>query len=365
MLFRLAEASKSLFFIPLVALVSSCETPNETEADKALVPSSAVPGDVFDLSRWSITIPLDADNSGRADNIFENELQTYVHPDFFFLNDDKHLVFASPNKATTTPNSSNTRSELHQRLRAGDMSIPGDSPKNNFALASHPNAAEFAQIGGKLEAKLKVNHVSIEAGKPEKAPAYSVVVGQIHAGKMEDKSEGFGWGNEPIKIYFKKFPDHQYGSVFWTYEINLPKLDPNRRDVAYPVWGNTWENHEAPGDRGIALDEEFSYVINVYEDTMYLTFETGRHETVNYEINLANNVDAFGRENEHDHPKGYAGDWHFFKAGAYNQCSTSDKEGFWYAACPGTGVWQEDKSAGHFAQVTFSKLIMGKADKPN
>ncbi|MGJ8693131.1 MAG: polysaccharide lyase family 7 protein [Thalassotalea sp.] len=68
-----------------------------------------------------------------------------------------------------------------------------------------------------------------------KFPAYSVVVGQIHAGTQSDKSAGFGWGNEPLKIYFKKYPKHQYGSVFWTYEGNLPKEDINRTGIAYPV----------------------------------------------------------------------------------------------------------------------------------
>lgn len=330
----------------------------------SVVAAPTLPSSAFDLSRWSLTIPLDRDNSGRADIIDEVALRGYYHPEFFYLNDEGHLVFASPNRATTTPNSSNTRSELQQMFRAGDTSIGVRDPRNNFALAAHPNATDFVQVGGSLEATLRVNHVSSEAGRPEKAPAYSMVVGQIHAGKSEDKSKGFGWANEPLKIYFKKFPDHDFGSVFWTYEINLPKDDPNRRDIAYSVWGNTWENQSAPGEAGIALNEEFSYSVNVFENTMYLKFETARHEAVSYEINLATNTGANGELIEHDHPQGYAGDWHFFKAGAYNQCSTSTKEGFWYAACPGTGVWETDKAAGHYAQATFSRLVLGEAKPP-
>ena len=89
---------------------------------------------------------------------------------------------------------------------------------------------------------------------------------------------------------------------------------------------------------GIALGQLFNYNINVYRNTMYLTFRTtDASKTVTYEIDLSNNVDAYGNVDEKDNPKGYSGDAMYFKAGAYNQCSTRDEPGMWYTACAGTG----------------------------
>jgi hypothetical protein len=326
-----------------------------------------VPGTKFDLSQWKLTLPLDENNDGQVDEIDTKALKNYSHKDFFYLNEKGHMVFTAPNVATTTSGSTNTRSELRQMLRGSKTKISTHDPRNNFALKTHPLSRKFAMVGGKLEATVYVSQVATRAKYAEKPPAFSVVVGQIHADKGSEelkKKTGFGWGNEPIKIYYKKWPNHSKGSVFWSYERNLAKDNPNRIDIAYPVWGNTWENPAEPGDKGVALNEEFSYVINVYQDIMYLTFTSPRHETVKYEINLANNVDAKGKVDNKDHPYGYLGDALYFKAGAYNQCSSTDKPGSWYAACPGTGDWQKDKAAGDYASVTFTRLSFGASEKP-
>lgn len=328
-------------------------------------PSTEIyPADIFDLSFWNITLPIDENNNNRADTIDVAELASYSHPDFFYLNEDDYLVFASPNRATTTATSSNTRSELRQMLRGTDTTIGSSTPGNNFALASHENALSYAQIGGSMEATLKVDHVATEALYSNKYPAYSVVVGQIHAGKFDDNSEGFGYGNEPLKIYYKKWPNHEKGSVFWTYERNLATDDPDRIDIAYPVWGYTWENTIEPTDSGLSLGEVFSYTVNVHEDTLYLTFQADNHPDITYSINLANNINAYGVVDTKDNDQGYAGDYHYFKAGAYNQCSTSTDNGFWYAGCAGSGVWQTDEANGDYAQVTFLSLIQGAAQNP-
>ena len=80
-----------------------------------------------------------------------------------------------------------------------------------------------------------------------------------------------------------------------------------------------------------------------------------------YQINLADNVDANGEVDALDNSQGYAGDAHYFKAGIYNQCSTKDAPGVWYAACPGTGDWETDKANGDYAQATFSRLVVSAA----
>ena len=333
----------------------------------AASPSSAdepVPGDVFDLSEWKITVPLDADGDDRPDTIEVKELRSYSHPDFFHLDADGHLVFAAPNKAATTPNSTNTRSELRQMLRGTNTRHKTHGPMNNFAVEARAGSDTFARIGGRLDATLKVDHVARRAGNPQVRAAYSAVVGQIHAVKYDDTSSGFGYGNEPIKIYYKKWPDHDYGSVFWTYERNLPRDDDNRTDIAYPVFGNLWDDPGDPGPDGIALGEEFSYTINVHRNTMYVEVSNPRLGTRRYKKSLVHNVDAYGERDLLDNPYSYGGDSLYFKAGIYNQCSTKPGGGFWYAECPGTGDWKTDKANGDYAQATFSKLTVGEATEP-
>ncbi|OUS69836.1 polysaccharide lyase family 7 protein [Pseudoalteromonas sp. A601] len=355
--------------IPLsLSMLAACSSNGSSQPKNTGNSANLVPADKFDLSQWKITLPMDQDSNGKIDEIDVEEIQTYAHPDYFYLDEQGGMVFTSPNKAITTATSSNTRSELRQMIRGTNIKIKTKNSRNNFALAAHPLSERFGSVGGKMEATLKVDHVAVRAGHADKPPAYSVVVGQIHAGKdkaLIEKDFGFGWGNEPIKIYYKKWPNHETGSVFWNYERNLPKDDPNRTDITYPVWGNTWENSDAPGSAGIALGEEFSYEINVYQSTMHLTFTAPGKPTVEYSIDLSNNVDANGKVDKYDHPLGYLADWHYFKAGAYNQCSTKDSPGGWYTACPGTGDWKTDKANGDYTQVTFSKLVLSEATPVN
>jgi len=315
--------------------------------------SYPVPADKFDMNGWKITIPADINKDGRVDEIEGVAMMSYSHSDFFYLDKDGNLVFEVQNKAVTTKNSKNARSELREMPRGARFDIDTSDKLNQWSLSSHPQADEYSRVGGTLEATLKVNHVSVNAKFPEKYPAHSVVVGQIHAKKhneMIKAKTGFGHGNEPLKIFFKKFPGHKYGSVFWNYERNLPKKDPNRADIAYPVWGNTWDNQAAPGEAGIALGEEFSYKVEVKGTIMHLTFETARHKTVTYDIDLSKGID------EKDSKTGYAEDDFYFKAGAYGQCSVSESHPIWGPGCGGTGDITKDKKTGDYNSVTFSAL---------
>ncbi len=332
---------------------------NQGITDKDLAPASK-----FDLTHWNITLPADLNKDGKVDTISVKDLRKYSHPDFFYLDEQDRMVFAAPNKGAKTKNTTNTRSELRYMLRGQNTKIKTQSAANNFAVQARKDSDKFGSVGGKMEATLHVDHVAVNAGNPDKASAFSAVVGQIHATKYKSTKSGFGYGNEPLKIYYKKWPNHATGSVFWTYERNLAKDNPDRKDIAYPVWGHTWKNPEDPGAGGIALGEEFSYTVNVHKNTMYLTFENPAKKTVNYQINLANNVDASGQVDALDNTYSYGGDTLYFKAGIYNQCSTVNGTGFWYAACPGTGDWDIDKANGDYAQATFSKLVVGASTAP-
>ena len=325
------------------------------------------PGDYFDFKFWKLTLPLDANLDGKVDEVSVRSLADYSHPDFFYLDENRNLIFTAPNKAKTTSGSSNTRSELRQMLRGRNTGIGTHDQKNNFSLRAHKGYRRFATVGGQMEATLKVLHVARNAANETKKPAYSVVVGQIHADKDQDvinEGKGFGWGNEPIKIYYKKWPNHETGSVFWTYERNLPRNDKDRTDIAYPVWGNTWENANDPGSEGIALGQWFNYNINVHKSIMYLTFRTvDPAKRVTYQVYLSDNIDPYGNVDAKDNPRGYSGDAMYFKAGAYNKCSTLDKDGIWYAGCAGTGDWSTDEANGDYASVAFRRIqLSGSVD---
>lgn len=345
--------------VVLVSLSASVTAQNKGIYNRDLAPASK-----FDLSHWNITLPIDLNRDGKGDSISVKKLKKYSHPDFFYLNDQDQMVFTSPNKGAKTKNTSNTRSELRYMLRGERAKIKTHSARNNFAVEARKGSHKFGSVGGKMEATLKVDHVARNTTKPNKGPAYSVVVGQIHAVKYKNTESGFGYGNEPLKIYYKKWPGHNTGSVFWNYERNLAKDDPNRGDVVYPVWGHTWENPSDPGAEGVALGEEFSYTVNVHKNTMYLSFESPTRETVKYSINLANNIDANGQLDPLDNRYSYGGDSLYFKAGVYNQCSTKNAPGLWYAACDGTGDWAVDKANGDYAQATFMRLVVGDSTAP-
>lgn len=326
------------------------------------------PADRFDLRFWKITLPMDGDDNGKVDEIDTRELQEYSHPDFFYVDDDGFLVFTAPNSAATTRNSHNTRSELRQMFRGSDTSISNYDPKNNFALEAHPHAGLFADVGGQLEATLKVLHIPGRAKYPNRPSAYSAVVGQIHGLKddsLVESGSGFGYGNEPLKIFYKKWPGHESGSVFWTYERNLERDNPDREDIAYVVWGNSWDNANDPGEDGIVLGQLFNYNVNVRGNVMYLTFRTTDPErTVRYQLDLSNNVDAHGVVDEKDNPGGYSGDAMYFKAGVYNQCSTLDSDDTGDPACAGTGDWPTDKANGDYASVAFSRIELSRSVEP-
>ena len=335
---------------PLFAALSALSIAAPAAAQQA---TDTLPASTFDLSHWKITLPMDEDGDDRADEVDVREIQTYRHPLYFYVDDTGDMVFTAPNRAATTPNSTNTRSELRQMIRGTDRSIGTHDPGNNFAVLARRRSDLYGSIGGRMQATLHVDHVARNAGRPDRRAAYSVVVGQIHAVKFDDTGSGFGYGNEPIKIFYKKWPGHDYGSVFWTYELNLPRGDDNRQDIPVRVWGNGWDEPADPGESGIALGEDFSYEINVHENTLYVSFFSDRLGRVDHAISLVKGVHAV------DNPQGYGGDTLFFKAGAYNQCSTRSEEGFWYAGCAGTGDWETDRANGDYAQVSFSRLELG------
>ena len=226
--------------------------------------------------------------------------------------------------------------------------------------------------GGQMAATCKVMNVS-PTGHAGVAASYSVVVGQIHSAD--------GHENEPLKIFYKKFPGHTKGSVFWNYEINTAGDDNSGRwDYSYPVWGYDFSvispaadvYPEEPKD-GIELGEEFSYKVDVKEGIMTVTFESAGHETKSFTKNLIQSEYAakadmpeqvknlfvpIGQDGV-EVPSAYSDQGIFFKLGAYNQTNGKDPivNKVW---CSGAethdGDLKKQYASGNYAEVWFKDV---------
>ncbi len=281
----------------------------EGKERKPIMQKTVYPSDVFPyFDKWVIKL---GDGESRKD------LVNYEKKDFFYtINEDgtNWVVYKTPNSGVTTKNSSNTRTELGEKRRW----LPKD--------------------GGRLTGTLKVQHVST-TGDARAAASYSVVVGQIHS---DD-----GHKNEPLKIFYKKFPGHEKGSLYWNYEINTEGDNGGRWDFSTAVWGydmsvigDAPDGYPKEPEEGIALGEEFSYKVVVKDGIMKLNFSSPGHETKTFtksliESEYAKSSDmpqqiktlyaSIGRDGT-EKPAAYTGEAQFFKQGAYNQTNGKDPE---------------------------------------
>ncbi|MEM9823362.1 MAG: polysaccharide lyase family 7 protein [Bacteroidota bacterium] len=288
------------------------------------------------------------------------DLTAFAHQDFFYTVIDgtrRWVVYKTPNSGVTSKNSSNTRTELHEKREW--------TPEQ----------------GAKLTGACKVMQVST-SGDARVAASYSVVIGQIHSGE--------GHENEPLKIFYKKFPGHSKGSVFWNYEINTAGDDNSGRwDFSTAVWGDDMSvigisKDDFPDEpmEGIALGEEFSYEVNVYEGIMYLTFKSEGHATKTFTKNLlsseyVNQADMPAQVKKIFVPIGqdgterataYSGELNYFKQGAYNQTNGKDPQTnmVW---CAGAATYDGDIAKqyekGCYAEVWFRAATVGPGTPPN
>lgn len=297
------------------------------------------PSQNFDLTKWKINIPMEDDKPSRAGKVMEISAETlgsttnpYTHPDWFYTDvRTGAMVFATPNKAMTTPNSKNARSELRAMLAKSYK-----DPKNNFAIAANPDAADYGSIGGQLSASLSVDWVST-SGNPYKNGAFSSIIGQIHAQK-----------NEPLKIAYRKLPGHEYGSLYWRYEINATGDNySKRKDIYHNVFGqyDLRTGSIDPAD-GIKLGEVFSYNVNVEGNMMNLTFIKNIGEVNEVVKTFSIDLSKPHYQGE-EYDEGYANSWMYFKAGNYNQCNVGSSQ------CTNNGI-----DAGDYAKVSFYELTL-------
>lgn len=290
-----------------------------------------------------------------GNGVTEEDLTAFEHKDFFYTVIDgtrRWVVYKTPNSGVTSKNSSNTRTELHEKREW--------TPEE----------------GGNLTGTCKVMQVST-SGDARVAASYSVVVGQIHSGE--------GHENEPLKIFYKKFPGHTKGSVFWNYEINTAGDDNKGRwDYSYAIWGNDMsvigETKEVPPQEptdGIELGEEFSYEVNVYDGIMYLTFKSKGHETKTFTKNLISSEylkkSDIPAQTQHlfvpigqdgtEKKNAYSGELVYFKQGAYNQTNGKDYESnkVWAAGAETYGGdISKQYENGCYTEVWFREASVGQ-----
>ena len=339
-----------LLFIGLSLLLHSCfntaKKSTDMDTKTTIYPSDVIPF----MGEWSILL---------GDGTRNKELVNYEKKDFFYVSNDgktNWVVYKTPNAGVTSRTSSNTRSELGQ--------LEHWTP----------------ETGGKLTGTLKVMHVST-IGDARGTSSYSVVVGQIHSDE--------GHENEPLKIYYKKFPGHSKGSVFWNYEINTEGDNSKRWDYSTAVWGYDMSvigsssslSPEEPKN-GIELGEEFSYEINVYKGIMYLTFTSEGHETIKFTKNLAKSeftthsdipqqVLTFyaprGRDGT-ERANAYAGEIQYFKQGAYNQTKAQapveNIDSSTGSETVNSNIAKQ-YSNGCFTEVWFKEATVGSGTLPN
>ncbi len=338
-----------LLMVGLTLLLNSCSNTTKKSTDKNIkitnYPSDVIPF----LDEWKIRL---------GDGTTSSKLVNYEHKDFFYVANDSitdWIVYKTPNSGITSPNSNNTRTELGQK----QSWIP--------------------ETGGKLTGTLKVMHVST-SGDARVAASYSVVVGQIHGRE--------GHENEPLKIFYKKFPGHTKGSVFWNYEINTEGDNSKRWDYSTAVWGDDMSvigsspttYPEEPKD-GIELGEEFSYEINVHKGIMYLTFTSEGHETKKFTKNLLTSefaeysdipqqiltlYSSIGRDGT-ERANAYAGELQNFKQGAYNQTNGKDPaENIVWSTGSETydGDIAKQYANGCYTEVWFKEATVGSGKMP-
>jgi len=267
------------------------------------------PSQNFDLSTWKLNTP-ENNGSGFAETISVSEINSgYENDKYFYTAADGGMVFKCPIEGfKTSANTSFTRVELREMLRGTNTSISTQGVnKNNWVFGSAPESAKNAAAGydGEMTATLAINHVTTTGSSSHIG---RLIIGQIHAND-----------DEPIRVYYRKLKGNALGSIYFAHE----PTDGNGDEQWIEVIGSRSNSAANPED-GIALNEKFSYTINVVGDLLTFTISRDGKDDVVKTLNMQNS--GFN----------VSGQYMYFKAGIYQANNTGD--------------------ANDFAQATFYKL---------
>jgi poly(beta-D-mannuronate) lyase len=294
--------------VSLLLIATFCSFQVSSNEPESLDPK-APPGLNFDLLDWNLSLPLDTNEDQKVDTIPEVFLEKgFQLEPYFYTAADGGMVFTAFVKGPkTSKNTKYTRSELREMLRRGNNRIKTQGVTENNWVFSSVRAKEQRKAGGvdgRLEATLAVNNVTV-TGDPKQIGR--VIVGQIHA--KDD---------EPARIYYRKLPNNTKGSIYLAHE---PR---GGDDSYYEFVGSRSSNAKDPED-GIALDEKFSYVIDVKGDILTVTLSREGKDDITHVVDMQDS--GYNKRDQ----------YMYFKAGVYNQNST--------------GVPED------YAQATFYRLV--------
>ncbi|BFM12630.1 hypothetical protein R50072_27830 [Simiduia litorea] len=287
---------------------------NSTAVSAKILPSTAggtglspdlPPGRNFDLLGWYLNTPGDENDDGICDRFDEVDLaKGATDSRYFYTAPDGGMVFkATVAGAKTSKNTKFTRTELREMLRRGDKSIKTKADagpnKNNWVFSSAPTRIHklAGGIDGRMEATLAVNAVTTtgDAGQVGR-----VIVGQIHADR-----------DEPVRLYYRKLPQNTRGSIYFAHEPSRGHGDEQFIELI-----GSKSNSASDPEKGFALNEKFSYVIDVKGNTLLVEISQNGKTLASKSVDMTHS--------------GYnvASDYMYFKAGVYNQNSTGNPEDF-------------------------------------
>ncbi|MAD77525.1 MAG: polysaccharide lyase family 7 protein [Rheinheimera sp.] len=254
------------------------------------------PSENFDLLDWSLTLPTDLNKDKKADIVYERALANgFELKPLFYTAEDGGMVFACPNEgAKTSSNTKYARTELREMLRRGKTQIKTQGiTKNNwvFSQAHGSVKRDAGAIEGSLEATLAVNRVSVTGDEKQVG---RVIIGQIHA-----------TDDEPIRLYYRKLPDNEKGSIYFAHEIN------GGDDVWTDIIGSRSHTLSDPED-GIQLNEKFSYKITVENSVLFVTIIRPGKANITQSLDMSQS--GYHSNNQ----------YMYFKAGVYNQNNSGD-----------------------------------------
>ena len=288
---------------PLGEIVNAegCSSAQLTITD-SISPDNA-PSDNFDLSTWKLTIP-ESESGIRDDDAIDISvaelINQYTHPAYFYTAEDGGMVFrCSPRGARTSSGTKYARTELREMLRGTDTSIPTQGVnQNNWVFGSAPQADIDAAAGydGHMEVTLAINEVTTTG---DSGQVGRVVIGQIHANS-----------DEPIRVYYRKLPNNEKGTVYFAHE-------PRTGSEIYidDMIGSRSSSASNPTD-GIALNERFTYVIDVVGNMLTFTLSRAGKADIIRQVDMSNS-----RFDE-------TGQYMYFKAGVYVQNNTGNEDDF-------------------------------------
>jgi hypothetical protein len=116
-------------------LLSSACAEKIADPVKKVSAETVLPGKVFDLTNWKLTLPINTGNKVNPDEIKQPQLSTYTNSDYFFTNKTGNAITLRANCGGFTTTGSNfPRSELREMVDNGKKSAGWSSSEGTHIM---------------------------------------------------------------------------------------------------------------------------------------------------------------------------------------------------------------------------------------